>query len=100
MYYIFGIHAFYVTVQADDTEQEFKLPADGNLERFSLDNMVTFFSHLQFTDRILARVRRRRIDGKRFAKLTDSNINTLELNNPFVIYFRDKSKKNEPKFVL
>ncbi|KAL5021998.1 hypothetical protein ScPMuIL_001153 [Solemya velum] len=87
-------------------EQEIIIPADGNLQDFSTDDMSTFFRHLGIEERIVSHLHRKNVDGKRFAQISESNLEILDMNNPIVLHFRDrtrgrgKDKKKKNPFLL
>ncbi|XP_076439963.1 uncharacterized protein LOC143279726 [Babylonia areolata] len=88
-------------------EEEITLPTDGNLASFSADSMATFLRYLRLEDRLINHLHRNGLDGRKFGRLKDSDLDTLKLNNPVVVYFRDRTapavtKKAKPRlpFVL
>nr|KAG5711776.1 hypothetical protein BaRGS_023540 [Batillaria attramentaria] len=89
-------------------EEEISIPNDGNLSSFSADAMATFFRYLRLEDRLINHLHRNNLDGKKFGRLKESDLENLGLNkNPVLVYFRDKSapppsKKSKPRlpFVL
>lgn len=76
-------------------ENEITIPSDGNLQGFSVDEMVTFFKHIGVEDRITNHLQRKELDGKRFSKLRDSDLETIGIKNPIIMHFRDKSSKGK-----
>ncbi|KAJ8306095.1 hypothetical protein KUTeg_016640 [Tegillarca granosa] len=76
-------------------ENEITIPSDGNIQEFSVDEMVTFFKHIGVEDRIVNHLQRKELDGKRFSKLRDSDLETIGIKNPIIMHFRDKSNKGK-----
>lgn len=73
-------------------EEEIAIPNDGNLASFSADAMATFFRYLRIEDRLVNHLHRNNLDGKKFARLKDSDMESLGLSkNPVVVYFKDRT---------
>lgn len=72
-------------------EEEITIPNDGNLASFSADAMATFFRYLRVEDRLINHLHRNGLDGKKFGRLKDTDLENLLLKNPVVIYFRDRT---------
>lgn len=79
-------------------EEEITIPADGNLTSFTADQMASFFRSLRVDARIIAHLHKKAVDGRRFSKLKDSELEALGvLKNPVVVYFREKSQPKKVK---
>ncbi|XP_041357985.1 uncharacterized protein LOC121374916 [Gigantopelta aegis] len=94
-----------ITVTDDDSlpEQEIEIPKDGCLFNFTADEMSIFFRHLRVSERLVKHLHKKNVDGKRFSRFKDTELDTLGMRNPVVTYFRDRSvKKSKPKsaFIL
>ena len=52
-------------------------------------------------ERIVSHMVSKNVDGKRFNKLQDSELESLGLTNPIILHFRDKgTKKKKVPFML
>lgn len=67
------------------------LPADGNLLPFSVAQMVTIFRLLHLPGELIYRLSKSKVDGRRFARFSDQELEDLGMNNPIIRYFRDRS---------
>ena len=76
-------------------EQEITIPNDGNVSKFTVEELTTFLKHMGTSDRIVNHLRKKNVDGKRFSKLSDSELETVGINNPIIMYFRDRSTKSK-----
>ena len=72
-------------------EEEITIPNDGNLASFSADSMATFLRCLRLEDRLVNHLHRNGLDGRKFGRLKDSDLDNLQLKNPVIVYFRDKT---------
>ena len=72
-------------------EHDIEIPKDGNLHDFTADDMSTFFRHMGIEDRIVNHVQKKGLDGSRFSRLKDSDLERLEMKNPVICHFRDRS---------
>jgi hypothetical protein len=90
-------------------EEDIVIPPDGNLASFSADAMATLLRNLKLEDRLVNHLHRQGLDGKKFGRLKDSDLESLQLrHNPVVVFFRDrtapavskKSGKQRLPFVL
>ncbi|KAL8581613.1 hypothetical protein ACOMHN_049170 [Nucella lapillus] len=72
-------------------EVEIAIPNDGCLASFSADAMAGFFRHLRLDDRLVTHLHRNGLDGRRFGRLKDTDLDNLRLNNPVIVYFRDRT---------
>ncbi|KAL4237081.1 hypothetical protein ACF0H5_005465 [Mactra antiquata] len=86
-------------------EHEIEIPADGSLRDFTTDDMSTFLRYLSVEERIVSHVHKKGLDGHKFSKLKDSDLDALGMKNPIICHFRDKSLKEKggkkkPAFML
>ena len=72
------------------------IPGDGNIHSFSSDELSQFFRHLRIDEYIVQRLNNKRLDGRKFAKLKDKDLEDIGIKNPIICYFRNKSDK-KPK---
>ena len=83
-------------------EHEIDIPRDGSLFEFSADDMSTFLRYLGVEERIVTHVHKKSLDGVKFSKLKDSDLEALSMKNPIICHFRDRSirekggKKKKP----
>ncbi|XP_033737205.1 uncharacterized protein LOC117325224 [Pecten maximus] len=78
-------------------EKEITIPSDGNISGFCVEDMTTFFKHMGLSDRIVNHLNKKSVSGKRFSKFTDSELETIGINNPILRHFRDKSSVSSSK---
>lgn len=76
------------------------IPKDGNLQGFSVDEMALFFRYMRINEEIVQRLQRKELDGRKFAKLKDSTLEDLQIKNPIILHFRDRSNKGRTSFML
>lgn len=76
------------------------IPKDGNLQGFSVDEMAAFFRYMRINEEIVQRLQRKELDGRKFAKLKDSTLEDLQIKNPIILHFRDRSNKGRTSFML
>ena len=89
-------------------EVEITIPNDGSLASFSTDSMAAFFRCLRVEERLVGHLHKTGVDGRKFGRLKDSDLDTLQINNPVIVFFRDrtapaankKPAKNRLPFVL
>lgn len=55
--------------------------------------MMQFFKYMNFDEKIIKSLQRRKVDGRRFSKMTDDDLKKYGIDNPVVMYFRQKSEK-------
>lgn len=79
------------TRAASIPEVEFAIPDDGNLASFSADAMASFMKCLRVEDRIIGHLHRQSLDGRKFGRLKDNELENLNLKNPVLVYFRDRT---------
>ena len=72
-------------------EEDITIPSDGNLASFSADAMATFLRSLRLEERLVGHLHRNGLDGRRFGRLKDADIDNLQLRNPVLLYFRDRT---------
>ncbi|KAH3696603.1 uncharacterized protein LOC127861448 [Dreissena polymorpha] len=72
-------------------EREIEIPKDGSLHEFSADDMSTFLRHMGVEERIVTHVHSKGLDGRKFSKFKDSDLERLSMKNPIICHFRDKS---------
>ncbi|XP_060072252.1 uncharacterized protein LOC132552129 [Ylistrum balloti] len=78
-------------------ENEITIPGDGNISGFSVEDMTTFFKHMGLSDRVVNHLNKKSVSGKRFSKFSDSDLETIGINNPILRHFRDKSVVSSSK---
>lgn len=76
-------------------EHEIEIPVDGSLRDFTTDDMSTFLRYMGVEERIVTHVHKKGLDGHKFAKLKDSDLEALSMKNPIICHFRDKSGTKE-----
>lgn len=60
-----------------------------------MDDMSTFLRHMGIEERIVTHCHKKALDGHKFSKLKDSDLDTLGMKNPIMCHFRDKSVKSK-----
>ncbi|XP_033737204.1 uncharacterized protein LOC117325223 [Pecten maximus] len=83
-----------------DTPRTIQIPGDGNIQNFSADEMTIFFRCMKVDELIIQRLKRKKMDGKRFARLKDTDLDEIGIKNPIISYFRDRSKRQRMGFML
>ncbi|XP_069127501.1 uncharacterized protein [Argopecten irradians] len=83
-----------------DAPRTIQIPGDGNIQHFSADEMTVFFRCMKVDELIIQRLKRKKMDGKRFARLKDSDLDEIGIKNPIISYFRDRSKRQRMGFML
>lgn len=78
-------------------EEEFAIPSDANISSFTSVQLANFLKCLNIEDRIISHLYRKSVDGRRFAKMKDSELETLGMNNPVITFFRSKSNVGKTK---
>lgn len=76
------------------------IPKDGNLQGFSVDEMAAFFRYMRVSEEIVQRLHHKQLDGRKFAKLKDKTLEDLQIKNPIILHFRDRSSKGRTSFML
>ncbi|XP_062574968.1 uncharacterized protein LOC134236844 isoform X2 [Saccostrea cucullata] len=76
------------------------IPKDGNLQSFSVDEMATFFRYMRVNEEIVQRLHRKEMDGRKFGKLKDKTLEDLQIKNPILLHFRDRSSRDRIGFML
>ncbi|GAB1608575.1 uncharacterized protein LOC106874652 [Argonauta hians] len=77
-----------------DEEKVFQIPPTGNIIEFDVEQMCQFFACFNVSENLLNTLRKKKVNGERFSRITDDELNTMKLNNIVVCYFRNKCKKN------
>lgn len=72
-------------------EHDIEVPADGSLRDFNPDDMSTFLRYMGVEERIVTHCHSKGLDGVKFSKLKDSDLEALSMKNPIICHFRDKS---------
>ena len=62
---------------------------------FTVDDMATFLRHIGIEERIVTHVQKKGLDGAKFSKLKDTDLEALSMKNPIVCHFRDRSIKEK-----
>ena len=76
-------------------ENEIAIPDDGSLHEFSVDDMCTFLRYMGVEERIVTHAHKKGLDGHKFSKLKDSDLEGLNMKNPIICHFRDRSIKTQ-----
>lgn len=81
------------------------IPADGNLLQFNVAQMVTVFRLLNVPGELIYKLFKCEVDGRKFATISDQELDDLGMNNPIIRYFRDRTalrpkKRKKLFFVL
>ncbi|CAL1547295.1 unnamed protein product [Lymnaea stagnalis] len=93
----------YSTIPSTIPEEEITIPNDANISNFTCDQLANFLRCLKTDERIISHLHAKSIDGKRFAKLRDSELENLGMKNAVVLFFREKSNvkvKRKGPFML
>lgn len=93
----------YSTIPSTIPEEEIVIPNDANISNYTSDQLANFLRCLKIDERIISHLHAKSIDGKRFAKLRDSELENLGMKNAVVIFFREKSNvkvKRKGPFML
>lgn len=74
------------------------IPKDGDLQKFSVEEISTFLRYMRIDEYIVQRLQRKKLDGVKFSKLKDTDLENIGIKNPIIIHFRDRSscKKRIP----
>lgn len=62
--------------------------------------MAEFFRQLKLEEDTIQAVIRDKMDGKRFSRLTESDLERYGMMHPVVVHFRKQSRKKQPNFML
>ena len=78
------------------------LPSNGNLYGFSVRRFNEFLQTMNVDESVLKSCRRNKIDGKKFSRMTDQDLEKHGLLQPIIIYFRKQTMKtpNNSNFLL
>lgn len=89
------------SIVSDEKNSSLTIPVNGNIQGLSVGDMELFFRFLNIDENTIQRLKHRKMDGKKFAKMKEKDLEDFGLKNPIVCYFKDKSKdKTGPKFML
>ncbi|XP_014777932.1 uncharacterized protein LOC106874652 [Octopus bimaculoides] len=80
--------------ESKDEPKVFQIPANGNIIEFDVEEMCQFFSCFNVSQNLLETLRKKKVNGERFSRITDTELNNMKLNNVVICYFRSKCKKN------
>ena len=81
----------FITVKVD-------LPSDGNLYDFSVKKMADFFRQLKIGEDNVHTCVKEKIDGKKFSKMSEADLEQHGLMHPVVVHFRKTThKKSQSK---
>lgn len=83
-----------------DEPEEFHIPSDGNIYGFDVEEMQLFLACFNLESRLLNHLREKKLDGRRFSHLTDTDLERIGLHNIVMCYFRDKSRRISGKLML
>uniref|UniRef100_A0A0B6ZP48 SAM domain-containing protein n=1 Tax=Arion vulgaris TaxID=1028688 RepID=A0A0B6ZP48_9EUPU len=73
------------------------IPNDGNISVFTSIQLANFLRCLKIDEKIISHLHRKAVDGNRFGKMTDTELDTLGMNNPVIVFFRNKSSPKSKK---
>ncbi|ESO06460.1 hypothetical protein HELRODRAFT_160632 [Helobdella robusta] len=76
---------------SDSWTDQLTIPNDGNLYNFGVEKFCTFLQCLVVAEVVIEKCRKQRINGRKFSKLTDSEIDSLGLRQPLIQYFKKRS---------
>lgn len=76
------------------------IPKDGDIQAFSVEEMSTFFRYMRINDVIVQRLVRKNLDGVKFSKLKDTDLENIGIKNPIITHFRDRSSRKKIPFML
>ncbi|GFO11332.1 hypothetical protein PoB_003783700 [Plakobranchus ocellatus] len=71
--------------------EEIRIPESANISSFTCDQLANFLRCFNVEGRVISHLHRKQVDGKRFSRLKDSELESLGMKNPVITYFRDKS---------
>lgn len=76
------------------------IPSDGNLYNFSTKKMADFFRQMRLDDDTIRRCVKDKVDGRKFSKMNEADLEKYNLMTPLVIHFRRSTYKKRPNFML
>ena len=76
------------------------IPGNGNLYHFSVSKMSDFFRQLKLSEDTVKVCAKAKIDGKKFSKLNEADLERYGLMHPVVVHFRHSTHKKTPTFML
>ncbi|XP_055884658.1 uncharacterized protein LOC106058952 isoform X2 [Biomphalaria glabrata] len=85
--------------------EEITIPNDANISNFTVDQVANFLRCFKVDERIVSHLHNKAVDGKRFARFKDSELESLGMKNAAIVFFRDKSniskhQKKKGQFML
>lgn len=72
-------------------EEEINIPNDSNISSFTCDQLANFLRCFNVDKKIISHLYRKKVDGKRFSRLRDSELENLGMKNPVIVFFRNRS---------
>jgi hypothetical protein len=69
------------------------IPSDGDVSKFTVEQMSLLLNQLNAPFDTVRDWSRLRIDGQRFAAMSNSQLANYKLLKPLIVYFRDHSQK-------
>ena len=57
--------------------------------------MSTFLRYMGVEERIVTHVHKKALDGHKFSRLKDSDLEALNMKNPIICHFRDRSVRGK-----
>ena len=76
------------------------IPEDGNLYHFSTNKMSDFLRQLRLDEQSIRACRKDKIDGKKFSRMTEYDLERYGLVHPVVLHFRRLTHKKKSNFML
>ncbi|KAK3091376.1 hypothetical protein FSP39_019401 [Pinctada imbricata] len=80
--------------------KNFRIPLDGNLIDFSEEDMEIFFRHNGVNTHVIQSLKRKGVNGRKFAAMTDGMLEVLGMKTPIILYFRERCKPEKDQFIL
>ncbi|GFR72296.1 hypothetical protein ElyMa_005701700 [Elysia marginata] len=78
-------------------ETDISIPNDSNISSFTCDELANFLRCFNVEKKIISHLYRKNVDGKRFSRLKDSELESLGMKNPVIVFFRDRSSAKPAK---
>ena len=76
------------------------IPDDGNLYHFSTKKMMEFFRQLKVDELAIRFCLKEKVDGKKFSRLSEADMERLSLMHPVIVHFRKRTMKKNSNFML
>ena len=76
------------------------LPPDGNLYHFSVKKMAAFLYETRVDQSGIQLCICDKVDGKKFSHMSEADLHQYGILNAITLYFRSKSYKRRPNFML